>query len=235
MCPLCVVTLLCIAAEAVIFATGLSRMLNVRVLLLWCLIAVAMLCALHYVAVLRIRQHESFAVRTDLLKLKRRKDILMTESRLVGTVLSPMWLGCEHAGVNITTIISPGCKHCRQLVGEVLSLLDKTDSFRWNIVLGAVGESDTAAIERWLSRYSEDKSGFMADLRRWSKSGKPIDASRQPVDKETKRDIIDFFDQAKERLKISSFPAIILNDRLLSSLYTPGDMKYIVSDLNYKN
>ena len=73
----------------------------------------------------------------------------------------------------------------------------------------------------------------MADLRRWSKIGKPIDASRPPVDKETKRDIIDFFDQAKERLKISSFPAIILNDRLLSSLYTPGDLKYIVSDLKF--
>ena len=233
MCPLCVMTLLCVAAEAVIFVTILSRMVNVRALLLWCLVAVAMLCALHYVAVLRIKQRESFAVRTDLLKLKRRNDIMMTESRLVGPVLSPMWLGCEHADVNITTVISPGCKHCRQLVGEVLSILDKTDLIRWNIVLGAVKESDTAAIERWLSRYSEDKTGFMSDLSRWCKSGKPIDASRPPVDKETKRDIIDFFDQAKERLKISSFPAIILNDRLLSSLYTPGDLKYIVSDLKF--
>lgn len=118
------------------------------------------------------------------------------------------------------------------MVGEVLSIFDTTDSIRWNIVLGPVSESNTEAIERWVRVYCEDSVRFMTELRNWSKSGKPINRPQSAADKKSIPDIINLFDKIKEQLKISSFPTIIINDRLLSSLYTPGDLKYIVSDFN---
>lgn len=112
-CPLCVITLLCIVAESSIFVLVSSSHLNLRVGLLWVILAVAILASLYTTSLSRINLEELRIVKTDLIKLKRRKDILTSESRLVEIEKSPIWLGCENAALNITTVISPGCKHCR--------------------------------------------------------------------------------------------------------------------------
>ena len=232
-CPLCVAILICIIAEAVIFFLMPTESLNMKIVLLWCLVAVTVLWTLHYAAILITRQHECFSNRINLLKLKRRKDILLSESQLNESIDSPMWLGQGNAKIKLMTIISPGCPHCRQLVGEILSLLDKIHSIRWDIVLGVVSKSDIKTIDVWISQYNKDKSCFIEKLRLWSKSGKPIDSLDRPISIESSKAVLETFANIKERLKIDNFPAILLNDRKLSSLYTPEDLKYIISDLIY--
>ena len=232
-CPLCVAILICIIAEAVIFFLMPTESLNIKIVLLWCLVAVTVLWTLHYAAILITRQHECFSNRINLLKLKRRKDILLSESQLNETIDSPVWLGQGNAKIKLMTIISPGCPHCRQLVGEVLSLLDKIHSIRWDIVLGVVSKSDIKTIDNWISQYNKDKSCFIEKLRLWSKSGKPIESLDRPISIESSKVVLETFANIKERLKIDNFPAILLNDRKLSSLYTPEDLKYIISDLIY--
>ncbi|MDE5969646.1 MAG: hypothetical protein K2G74_02300, partial [Muribaculaceae bacterium] len=85
----------------------------------------------------------------------------------------------------------------------------------------------------WISQYNKDKSCFIEKLRLWSKSGKPIESLDRPINIESSKVILDTFADIKERLKIDSFPVILLNDRMFSSLYTPEDLKYIISDLIY--
>ncbi|MDE5573730.1 MAG: hypothetical protein K2I94_08290, partial [Muribaculaceae bacterium] len=232
-CPLCLVTLLCIVTEVVIFAKMSPDSLSLKIILQWSFVVFMILCALHYISMLRIKQRESFGDRIDLLRLKRRKDILLSESQLNESIDSPMWLGQGNAKIKLMTIISPGCPHCRQLVGEILSLLDKIHSIRWDIVLGVVSKSDIKTIDVWISQYNKDKSCFIEKLRLWSKSGKPIDSLDRPISIESSKAVLETFANIKERLKIDNFPAILLNDRKLSSLYTPEDLKYIISDLIY--
>ena len=232
-CPLCVAILICIIAEAVIFFLMPTESLNIKIVLLWCLVAVTVLWTLHYVAILITRQHECFSNRINLLKLKRRKDVLVAESRLNESIDSPVWLGQGNAKIKLMTIISPGCPHCRQLVGEILSLLDIIHSIRWDIVLGVVSKSDIKTIDNWISQYNKDKSCFIEKLRLWSKSGKPIESLDRTISIESSKVVLETFANIKERLKIDNFPAILLNDRKLSSLYTPEDLKYIISDLIY--
>ena len=47
-----------------------------------------------------------------------------------------------------------------------------------------------------------------------------------------KSKIISDFDATIEKLKIKEIPRIIVNDRILSPIYTEKDLKYVIADMS---
>ncbi len=119
------------------------------------------------------------------------------------------------------------------MVSEFLKLQNKGVRFRWNIILGQTTPMDSDIIDIWIQQYYADKDKFFEYLHFWSNDS----AGRisQPRVKKTTdtisfSDIKQSFEKEIMELKISGFPRIILNDRLLSQIYTPKDIEFIIID-----
>ncbi|MGN0514824.1 MAG: vitamin K epoxide reductase family protein, partial [Lachnospiraceae bacterium] len=231
-CPLCLMILICILLEAFIFMCLPIHFVNVRVIIVFGMISICILYLLHFCEHTRRNQQEQLNTTIQLLKLKRKTEIILLESSQIEPIITPMWFGKENSSLNITTIISPSCKHCRKVVFELLLLIEKGVKFRWNVVLGKMMSHDSEKIKIWVQKYISDKNKFSHDLYLWS--NEQIQ-SLQCVQKAVVNDeqiskICNNFDTQIERLNISVFPQIMLNNRLLSSIYTIRDLEFIIAD-----
>lgn len=91
---------------------------------------------------------------------------------------------------------------------------------------------DSEIIKIWIQSYLSDKDKFIHELHLWS-IGKThslycnfiTDPNNYKVN-----EIIQENDREIERLNISGFPRIVLNDRLLSSVYSMEDLEFIIAD-----
>ena len=231
-CPLCILILLCMAVETVLFLVTPSQAIEPAAIILWLAVAAIITGYLHLISILRGINREEMSIRIQMHRLKRKRTVIKSESSTVDNIMSPIWVGNETSSVVITTIISPGCNHCRKVVAKLIDLLDKGYSFRWNIILGQRGKEDEKLIENWILRYISDKDCFIEDLSSWghSRSMKPVRNIGNEAEERQVSGISQTFTKLITGLGITGFPRIIRNDRLLSALYTNEDLEFLISD-----
>ncbi len=235
-CPLCLMILTCVVLQAVLFVYMPSQHVNFGLLIVWAIYEICFLCLFSLHSHKRLNQQEQLSPKIENLKLKRNKDVLLIESSYLEQVKTPLSLGTDTSSINISTIISPSCPHCRKIVFELLSLIERGIEFQWNIILGKISSQDSKEIEIWINEYFSDKNKFIHDLRLWS-NGKIQNLST--ISKLSHQNLKSIeicrdYNRQIERLNISGFPQIILNSRLLSSVYTGEDIKFLIADLTNK-
>lgn len=231
-CPMCIIIMACVILQTALFCYMPTLSVNLWVLTIWTSCAICFLCLLTLFSQIRLTKQNNLNTKIENLKLKRNKDIFLLESSYAEQIKATMKLGRDTAKINVTTIISPSCKHCRKVVSELLSLAERDIKFQWNIVLGKTTEMDSEIIKIWIQSYLSDKDKFIHELHLWS-IGKTqslyckfiTDPNNYKVN-----EIIQENDREIERLNISGFPRIILNDRLLSSVYSMEDLEFIIAD-----
>ena len=233
-CPLCMMILICVCAEALLYINMSKWHLSFEVLVLWAIMNTCVLYLLQLSQHIRQNKQEQLKEKMQLLKLKRKKEIILLESSLIEPILTPIWFGMEKAPINITTIISPGCIHCRKVVSELLTLIDKGVKFRWNIVLGKVLNEDAGEIEAWVHSYISNKKKFFQNLRLWSKNQKFLLQRFSRINNQDVKvhEISNEFENQIKSLNVVGFPKIVLNDRLLSTVYSIKDLEFIITDLS---
>ncbi len=232
-CPLCLLILASVLIETLLYIYMPKQPVRLGLIVIWGIINTLMLCLLYFHSYIYLNRQKHLETEIQLLKLKRKNEVILLESSHVNLNLTPMWLGKEQSSINITTIISPSCKHCRKMVLELLSLIDKGVEFRWNIILGRIMETDSKKIEIWANKYIADKNRFIYDLHLWSNEKiQNLSCSSNFVSKNDKvAYICQTFENQIASLNIIGFPQIILNDRLLSSVYNAKDIEFIITDL----
>lgn len=234
-CPLCLMILASVLIETLLFIYMPKQPARLGLLVIWGIINILILCLLYFYSYIYLNRQKHLETEIQLLKLKRKNEVILLESSHVNLNLTPMWLGKEQSPINITTIISPSCKHCRKVVLELLSLIDKGIEFRWNIILGKIMEADSEKIEIWIKKYIADKNRFLYDLHLWS-NGKIQNLFYSPnfvPQNEEVSNMHRIFDEQMTSLNIIGFPQIVLNDRILSTIYTAKDLEYIITDLSH--
>lgn len=233
-CPLCVIVALCIAIETGIFIHWDNQVINMSIITLYCCIFLLSLAILQYISNIKNSIKNLFADSINLLKLKRKKEVILIESSITKSISSHIGFGNEKSTSNITTILSPSCNHCRKVVSDFLALRQKGLDFRWNLILGQTTQADADIIEEWIHRFLTDKDKFFEDLILWSNGvaqmSTPI--SQNPVKESDSSRIRQSFNNQIEELNIIGFPRIILNNRLLSSTYTSSDLEFLIADEN---
>ncbi|MCM1140233.1 MAG: hypothetical protein NC453_16830, partial [Muribaculum sp.] len=235
-CPLCILVLLCITTEVIInFRWTPLPPQNLNIIILYSVIFLITSCALQYNH--NIKQNAAAYLRDciDLLKLKRKYTILQSESTSVNTIHTPIWFGEKDSTFEVTTLISPNCSHCRKITSELLKLQKKGVKFKWNIILGQTSPKDSEMIDIWIQRYFDDKEKFSEEIYRWSNGtivSIPSSGIIDTIDKTGLSEIRHSFERVIENLHISGFPQIILNERLLSSIYTVKDIEFVIFDKN---
>lgn len=235
-CPLCILVLLCISAEAIIYLSW-SHLLpqNLNIVILYSGIFLITSCALRYIYNTRQNKSANRRNQIDLLKLKRKDVILQSESTPINTTNTPISFGEKDSASVLTTLISPNCNHCRKIVFEFLKLQKKGVKFKWNIILGQTSPKDSEIIDNWIQWYYTDKDKFFENLYQWSNGtivSMPISRNINAIDKNRISEIKHSFEREIANLNITGFPQIILNERLLSSIYTVKDIEFVLFDKN---
>lgn len=231
-CPLCLMILACVILQTALFCYMPSMPVNFELLIIWAFSSFCFLCLLTLFSQIRLTIQNNLNTKIENLKLKRNKDIFLIESSYAEQIKATIKLGRDTAKINVTTIISPSCKHCRKVVSELLSLTERDIKFQWNIVLGKTTEMDSERIKIWIQSYLSDKDKFIHDLYLWSIGETQSLYCKFITDSHNFKvnEIIQDNDREIERLNISGFPRIILNDRLLSSVYSMEDLEFIIAD-----
>lgn len=236
-CPLCVGVILCLAMESGLFFLWNGHTLRWDIIAVLCGIYIGSLFILKYFLDSRIIAKEYLNEKISSLRLRRRKEVLLAESRPVNNTVSPIYFGDRNAKVRITTILSPQCGHCRKVVSMLGGMMKMGLQFRLEIILGYVAKDNSGIVERWTESFLTDKDTFFENLilcgDRASKQSIPI-SHDSAHEAETSR-ITDLFETQITELGISGFPVIILNDRLLSDVYSAGDLKFLIGDLSILN
>lgn len=142
---------------------------------------------------------------------------------------------------DISLYISTSCQHCEKAVKELRKLTEIYPNFRYQLIFAVSSDNMDAAsnvIIRHLIRlyHTKDKDSFFDILDSWYEmSDKHPEALQKafPItsDQDNKEEI-DILFKFHQQAKISYTPAILLNGRLLSQLYSYSDMFGIVKTLN---
>lgn len=233
-CPLCVIVALCIVIDAIIFIFWDIQVINMSIITLFCCLFLLSLAILQYISNIRNSIKNLFADSITLHKLKRKKEVILIESAPAKPIISHIGFGDEKSTPNITTILSPSCNHCRKVVSDFIALRQKGLDFRWNIILGQTTKADADIIEDWIHRFLTDKDNFFEDLILWSNGVAQMSTSisQNPLQESDPSRIRQSFNNQIAELNIIGFPKIILNNRLLSSIYTPSDLEFLIADEN---
>lgn len=231
-CPLCLIVALCIAIEATLFIILPHHRLAWESIKSFCLLFIIATIALSYIYNIRSNSANRLAESIDLLKLKRKKEVMLTESIPVKPLNSPIILGDKTSSTLITTIISPNCRHCQKMVADCISLQRKGLKFRWEIILGETSQKDSEAIDIWIKRFLDDKNNFFRELILWSNAKNTTLNVLDSFTNTATSDIRESFGKQIAGLNISGFPQLILDDRLLSSIYTVKDLEFLITDKN---
>lgn len=230
-CPLCITSLICILCEAIIFISTQGDSLSLDIMISFCIIFIAILCILRFISFLRSKSSDYISNKIGLLTLKRKNTIFMLESHESGNINSPIYLGIEDSNVIVTTIISPSCKHCKKIAKELIPLLNTNIQFRWNIIWGSVNMSDEKRICSWIALFMQNKGLFIKELSKWS-NGKDsiLNMELDNINDDQVLHIKEYFNDCISKMEIIKFPQTSINNRLLSSIYTPQDYQYLILD-----
>lgn len=232
-CPICVLIVICVLAQAIMFWRMPLQPISIPVIILFIGSSICLLLILQYLLFLQKELQNLLSESIQFLKFKRRKDIISIESRETEILSSPLALGCDDAKINITTILSPDCQYCRILAQEIFLLLERGIQIRWNIIFAKIYENDD--VKLWVQNYINDKKTFAKMLYDWSRNKKNsiMHNNKSLINEDEISVILNAFDKQISKLKISILPQICLNGRLLSDLYFPKDLKFVITDEFY--
>ncbi|MGL5318186.1 MAG: vitamin K epoxide reductase family protein [Bacteroidales bacterium] len=236
-CPYCILILIILIAQAILAIVYESIAQSILISLFT---LVSTLLFASSAKIIRKIQNEWYVNRRsfcDLLSLKRKKYVIVNESQELickenDKVLS---LGIETAEDVVTTIISPSCKKCKEMVKEIFELLDSNIvSFKWEIVLGESSRGDASKNKDWIRCYISNQELFFNYIRSWSNSRGEYQyyiASSESVEQE--KEISQFYENFKNTImsfSITAFPRIALNGTMLSPVYNGSDIVYLLID-----
>ncbi len=231
-CPLCVIVVLCIAIESALFIFWDRQQISLNILALFSCIFIITVFISQYIYSTNLKEANHLRDRINLLKLMRKKEIILSESTPIKPLTSSIWLGEETSSIQVTTVISLSCAHCRKVVSEFITLQRKGLKFRWNIILGQTAQTDYNVIDIWIHQFLTDKEKFYEYLILWSNGIEQISSPLSKIKNIEISKIGQSFCNRIAELNISGFPQIILNNRLLPSIYTPKDLEFIIIDEN---
>lgn len=233
-CPLCAAVGLCLVIESILFIRDFHSIeaINPNIVILFAGTLLVAIFVLQHISDTRQKEFDNRINNISLLRLKRKKQILLSESRNIRPVSSPLWFGEENAAISIATVISPGCSHCRKFFSEILELHRKGVKFRWDIILGQTTKQDSVTIDDWINRFYSNKDTFLEYLTLWCKGENDISTPlyKKVIDDAMILKIRQSFDNLIAEFNITGFPQIIFKDKLLSALYTPEDLEFLITD-----
>ena len=236
-CPYCIVILIILIAQAalIIINEGIPQSYLIS---LYTLVLIFIFSS--FAKYSRIRKNKRYAYRRsfcDLLNLKRKKYVIVNESQELickegGMVLS---LGLKTAEDVVTTIISPSCLKCKEMVRDILKLLDSNIvSFRWNIILGESSKEDSLKNKDWIRCYIDNPDFFLDYIRNWSNGKREchycIASSLSLKQDEEISRFYESFISTVRSFRITGFPRIAVNGKMLSPIYNGSDIVYLLID-----
>lgn len=178
--------------------------------------------------------------RYELLKLKRKNYVLSNECVDFKTddEMSIFWKKSETSTDIITSIISPSCPNCKKLAKEIFELFDKQIvSFHWKIILGETHEADKELNKIWITCYVDNPQSFFYHFRKWCYSDSNFDLHKKlSQEKQTKaNEYIFHFNKKVQEYNLSGLPRLVINNRLLSSIYNGSDVLFLLIDNEINN
>lgn len=232
-CSFCIIVLLSLAAQTLIYINNVSLTIAFNSVIAYGIIFIMYLAIFQAFSIYKENQNRIHNLKSQFLKLKRKKYVVETESLIIPKPTSLMYVGDADFHDIITTVISPSCAHCKELVHEIFSLRNNgLSDFRWNIILGEAHKEDKEIILSWIDYYLSAKpSEFIAFIDRWSNSGATVSLKNNGVHSQKAIDIYHSFKMMIRELGTSGFPKIMINERMLSSVYTFDDIEYLLIDL----
>lgn len=234
-CPLCILILLSLTVEAALFPMIKGAAVGLTTTPLFLIVFPSLLFILVSIDNLRKKRDERIHSNTLLLSVKRDKNIILIKSRPVTFARSSALVikDCDNGDGNnsVTAIISPGCDHCRKFMRELLELQKKDINFSCEIILGISGSNDVNDIKAWVQTYIANKDDFRMQLEKWSE-GESIrpNPKYNYADKYAESEIYQSFSSTIKNLNIKGYPQLIFNRRLMSDIYSPADLKYLIAD-----
>lgn len=179
---------------------------------------------------LKLRQN-----RYELLKLKRKNYVLSNECIDFNTEEEmSFFLGKSETSTDIiTSIISPSCPNCKKLAKEILELFDKQIvSFHWKIILGETHEADKELNKIWATCYVDNPQSFFYHFREWCYSDSKFELQKKfSQEKQMKaNEYLFHFNKKIKEYNLSGLPRLVINNRLLSSIYKGSDILYLLID-----
>lgn len=240
-CPYCIALLTVLLVQTVLSLAYIEISQSMYTFLM---IGVLTLLLATLAKIARIRQDKKSIYKEWLyesLSLKRKRYILLNESSKLNIANGNGFLWVENEEVEdiITTIISPSCRNCKNMVLNIFQLLnDGIVPFKWRIILGESHIGDAKLNEDWIRCYMSDRQLFLRNLRKWCKIKKEhkfYALTSQLANSEEKiSKICENFKSTIESCKITGFPRIAINNMLLSSVYNGSDIRYIIIDKEIK-
>lgn len=173
--------------------------------------------------------------RYELLKLKRKKYVLSNECVDFKTKdeMSIFWKKSETSTDIITSIISPSCPNCKKLAKDILELFDKQIVFfHWKIILGETHEADKELNKIWITCYVDNPQSFFYHFRKWCYSDSKFDFQKKlSQEKQMKaNEYLFHFNKKIKEYNLSGLPRLVINNRLLSSIYNGSDILFLLLD-----
>lgn len=231
-CPLCIIAVICLVAECIIFISKSDTHADINFVVLFSLVFITLAIIFQYIYNIKCKEHAQLDDSINYLKLKRKETTILSESRPVGSFYSPIAYGDKSQITHVTTIISPNCRYCQRLVSVITALYMRGLNFRWDIIIGQTTHNDQNDVDNWIECYYTDKKVFFENLTQWcNKSTQLPPMPSDPQIEETEKSAIKHsFTKQIAALKITGFPQIILNDRLLSPIYKAKDIEFLIID-----
>lgn len=174
-----------------------------------------------------------------LLSLKRKGFVVENESVFLKIERLPILLEYNNSKTKnntVITIISPSCPACQNIVNEMYKLIDTNRLiFKWIVILGKSQTGDDNVNRQWINMYLNNPQHFFKYLRCWSISGNKFQKNNDIINSLEQENIInqviEGFNNTICNYNITSFPRIVINSRLLSTIYTGADIEYIIMDM----
>lgn len=173
----------------------------------------------------------------SLLKLKRTPKIIkdkFSEKHPNYPTEGMMEFGNKNANIIITTFISLQCRHCEDVVKDILNLL-KTfpQNFLWRVMVEGINHS-TMSNEMFVKlnsrqlnlirNYKINKEICLSEFHRWD--FKPIMINEDETIENYKSQLVNM-----QKMKITHYPIIWINDRILPHEYSIDDIQYIQDEI----
>lgn len=232
LCTLCLFTLLSLIAEAIIAIHHYPLALNHEACFDWIIIGILIFAFLQALQGYSEKKRLSDRLHIKLLTFKRMAKTIQTESKAI-TIPDLSIHISEQSGkstTDITAFISPSCNHCKETLAKILDLSEsRKDLISLSIILGRTSANDVKIIREWISLYKQDKALFLQFLRKWCRN----ESTDFPVLNSSEKDYADLessFNDTITKNRITSFPRLVINGRLFSTLYEPEDLEYLILD-----
>lgn len=229
-CPLCLVTIGCVLWLAMIFVFNVSLSVNSKIIVVFSGITPITFLTFQYISNLLTKNKHYQNDRIRMLRILRKEDILLHESKPVDNIVTPLKFGDETSKIKITTIISPSCNHCRKTVKDVMDIINSGVKLQWQIVLGETSKHCAEIIDVWCDSYTKDRDSLFNQMYLWSCGNNQNVKSNKSNGAMVTGNYGMFFREQLSNLAIGGFPRIILNDRLLSTVYSSKDLEFLIYD-----